>query len=85
MVQIIRVDDLIRRNLILCTDACTLRENLTMKLANSDYRNPATVVTQLISAVVKNRVRMPPVLWPRIKTSQQSVEVTTTVHTVLQN
>ena len=48
-----------------CTNACTLRVNRTTKLVNLDCRNPAAVVTQLISAVVKNRVCVPPVLWPR--------------------
>ena len=32
--------------------------------ANSDCRNPATAVTQLITAVMKKCVRVPPVLWP---------------------
>ena len=61
--------------LILRTNVCTLRKNQTAKLANLDCRNPVTVITQLISAVVKNRVRVPPVLWLRNLTSLLSLEL----------
>ena len=58
-----------RRDLILCTNICTLDENQTTNVQIWTTGALLQSVTQLISAVVKNCVRVPPVLWPRNKTS----------------